>query len=181
MCPNPRERQSSSGRFGSLSSISACAKAGAGASSEIAGHWKRPRQWYVRSCSYIARIGSCRIQPSTAPRGPCLTSSPRSLPRRSRRSARLVGCGCSSSCWTASVASSNSPRRHDCRRARPRTTCASCAPLRLVRVRRAGRHAHYALHDQHIADLLAAARHHHEHLYPPAPVDLPAPRARSRA
>jgi DNA-binding transcriptional ArsR family regulator len=53
--------------------------------------------------------------------------------------------------------------------------------LRLVRVRRAGRHAHYALHDQHIADLLAAARHHHEHLYPPAPVDLPAPRARSRA
>jgi DNA-binding transcriptional ArsR family regulator len=47
--------------------------------------------------------------------------------------------------------------------------------LRLVRVRRAGRHAHYALHDHHIADLLSAARHHHEHLYPPPPVDLPAP------
>jgi DNA-binding transcriptional ArsR family regulator len=53
--------------------------------------------------------------------------------------------------------------------------------LRLVRVRRAGRHAHYALHDHHIADLLAAARHHHEHLYPPAAVDLPRPPTRSRA
>jgi DNA-binding transcriptional ArsR family regulator len=53
--------------------------------------------------------------------------------------------------------------------------------LRLVRVRRAGRHAHYALHDHHIADLLAAARHHHEHLYPPPAVDLQPPRARSRA
>jgi ArsR family transcriptional regulator len=38
--------------------------------------------------------------------------------------------------------------------------------LRLVRARRAGRHVHYALHDHHIADLLAAVRHHHEHVYP---------------
>jgi DNA-binding transcriptional ArsR family regulator len=53
--------------------------------------------------------------------------------------------------------------------------------LRLVRVRRAGRHAHYSLHDHHIADLLAAARHHHEHLYPPPAVDLGVPRAGSRA
>jgi DNA-binding transcriptional ArsR family regulator len=36
--------------------------------------------------------------------------------------------------------------------------------LRLVRVRREGRHAHYALHDHHVADLLVAVRHHHEHL-----------------
>jgi ArsR family transcriptional regulator, nickel/cobalt-responsive transcriptional repressor len=53
--------------------------------------------------------------------------------------------------------------------------------LRLVRVRRSGRHAHYALHDHHIADLLAAARHHHEHLYPPAPVEVPARAGGSRA
>ena len=38
--------------------------------------------------------------------------------------------------------------------------------LRLVRVRREGRHAYYSLHDHHVADLLAAVRHHHEHLEP---------------
>lgn len=45
---------------------------------------------------------------------------------------------------------------------------------RLVAVRRAGRHAHYRLHDHHVAELLAAIRHHHEHVNPPAPVELPA-------
>ncbi len=45
--------------------------------------------------------------------------------------------------------------------------------LRLVRPRREGRHAFYALHDHHIADLLAAVRHHHEHVNPPAPAGLP--------
>ena len=34
---------------------------------------------------------------------------------------------------------------------------------RLVRVRREGRLAIYALHDPHVADLLAAVRHHAEH------------------
>jgi DNA-binding transcriptional ArsR family regulator len=34
---------------------------------------------------------------------------------------------------------------------------------RLVRVRRDGRRAIYALHDPHVADLLAAVRHHAEH------------------
>jgi DNA-binding transcriptional ArsR family regulator len=34
---------------------------------------------------------------------------------------------------------------------------------RLVVVRRAGRHAYYRLHDHHVADLLAAIRHHREH------------------
>jgi DNA-binding transcriptional ArsR family regulator len=53
--------------------------------------------------------------------------------------------------------------------------------LRLVRVRRAGRHAHYALHDHHIAELLAAARHHHEHLYPPTSLEMPAGRVPSTA
>ena len=38
--------------------------------------------------------------------------------------------------------------------------------LRLVRVRREGRHAYYSLHDHHIEDLLAAVRHHHEHVHP---------------
>ncbi len=35
---------------------------------------------------------------------------------------------------------------------------------RLVAVRRNGRHSYYRLHDSHVADLLAAIRHHHEHL-----------------
>ena len=39
--------------------------------------------------------------------------------------------------------------------------------LRLVRARRDGRHVHYALHDDHLADLLAAIRHHHQHAHPP--------------
>ena len=51
---------------------------------------------------------------------------------------------------------------------------------RLVAVRRDGRHAHYRLYDRHVAELLEAIRHHHEHVNPPAPVTLPA-RARPRA
>ena len=39
---------------------------------------------------------------------------------------------------------------------------------RLVRARRDGRHVAYTLHDHHIEDLLAAVRHHHEHVHPPA-------------
>jgi DNA-binding transcriptional ArsR family regulator len=35
---------------------------------------------------------------------------------------------------------------------------------RLVAVRRNGRHAYYRLHDHHIAELLAAIRHHYEHV-----------------
>jgi len=42
--------------------------------------------------------------------------------------------------------------------------------LRLVTPRRVGRHVVYALHDHHIADLLAAIRHHHEHVNPSADV-----------
>jgi ArsR family transcriptional regulator, nickel/cobalt-responsive transcriptional repressor len=45
--------------------------------------------------------------------------------------------------------------------------------LRLVRTRRAGRHAYYALYDHHVPELLAAVRHHHEHVNPPAPTELP--------
>jgi DNA-binding transcriptional ArsR family regulator len=37
---------------------------------------------------------------------------------------------------------------------------------RLVAVRRDGRHAYYRLHDHHVADLLAAIRHHYEHVSP---------------
>lgn len=36
----------------------------------------------------------------------------------------------------------------------------------LVRVRRDGRRAHYALHDHHVPELLAAMRHHYEHVAP---------------
>ena len=46
--------------------------------------------------------------------------------------------------------------------------------LRLVRARRSGRNVHYTLHDHHLADLIGAVRHHHEHVHPPAPVDVPA-------
>ena len=53
--------------------------------------------------------------------------------------------------------------------------------LRLVRARRDGRHVHYALHDHHLADLLGAVRHHHEHVHPPAPLALPTPEADSTA
>lgn len=35
---------------------------------------------------------------------------------------------------------------------------------RLVRVRRDGRRAFYALYDHHVPELLAALRHHHEHV-----------------
>lgn len=49
--------------------------------------------------------------------------------------------------------------------------------LRLTRARRDGRHVLYSLHDHHIADLLAAVRHHHEHVHPRAP-DLPPVAAR---
>jgi DNA-binding transcriptional ArsR family regulator len=45
---------------------------------------------------------------------------------------------------------------------------------RLVAVRRSGRHAYYRLHNHHVAELLAAIRNHHEHVYPPDPVPLPA-------
>ena len=45
--------------------------------------------------------------------------------------------------------------------------------LRLVRVRRDGRHAFYAHYDHHVPELLAAIRHHHDHVHPPRPVELP--------
>jgi DNA-binding transcriptional ArsR family regulator len=45
--------------------------------------------------------------------------------------------------------------------------------LRLVRARRSGRNVFYSLHDHHIGDLLAAIRHHHEHVHPPSAVDVP--------
>lgn len=47
----------------------------------------------------------------------------------------------------------------------------------LVSVRRSGRHAYYRLHDDHVADLLTAIRHHHEHAraqQPAAPADASA-------
>jgi DNA-binding transcriptional ArsR family regulator len=52
---------------------------------------------------------------------------------------------------------------------------------RLVTVRRSGRHAYYRLHNHHVADLLAAIRHHHEHVYPPDPVPVPMPVAQPAA
>mgnify|MGYP000309458703 CR=1 FL=1 len=51
---------------------------------------------------------------------------------------------------------------------------------RLVAVRREGRHAYYRLHDHHVADLLAAIRHHHEHVRPAAQPALPAARELAR-
>lgn len=52
--------------------------------------------------------------------------------------------------------------------------------LRLVRARRDGRHVRYVLHDHHLAELLAAVRHHHEHVHAPPAVELPStPRAQA--
>ena len=54
---------------------------------------------------------------------------------------------------------------------------------RLVSVRRKARHAYYRLHDHHLVDMLAAIRHHHEHVSPATPAlpleDRPAARARA--
>ena len=44
--------------------------------------------------------------------------------------------------------------------------------LRLVRARRSGRNVFYTLYDHHVADLLAAVRHHHEHVHPPVAAAL---------
>jgi DNA-binding transcriptional ArsR family regulator len=53
--------------------------------------------------------------------------------------------------------------------------------LRLVRARRDGRHVYYALHDHHLADLLGAVRHHHEHVHPSASATLPSLETESTA
>lgn len=52
---------------------------------------------------------------------------------------------------------------------------------KLVAVRRDGRHAHYRLHDHHLPDLLAAMRHHHEHVHSLAPVDASPARSTASA
>ena len=52
--------------------------------------------------------------------------------------------------------------------------------LRLVRTQREGRHARYELHDHHVEELLAAVRHHHEHVHPPVPVEVPRTKQRAR-
>ena len=53
--------------------------------------------------------------------------------------------------------------------------------LRLVSVRRDGRRAFYRLHDHHLPELLAAMRHHHEHVNPPVGDAVPADLASRRA
>ena len=53
--------------------------------------------------------------------------------------------------------------------------------LRLVRGRRDGRNVRYELYDHHVVELLAAVRHHREHVHPPAPVELPRQPARESA
>jgi len=53
--------------------------------------------------------------------------------------------------------------------------------LRMVSARREGRHAYYSLHNHHIVDLLAAVRHHQEHVHPPMPAEMPAPARRKQA
>jgi len=52
---------------------------------------------------------------------------------------------------------------------------------RLVAVRRAGRHAYYRLHDHHVADLLGAIRHHHEHAHPSEELTPPRMEEREQA
>lgn len=40
---------------------------------------------------------------------------------------------------------------------------------RLVNSRRDGKRIYYRIHDHHVPEILAALRHHHEHVNPPAP------------
>jgi len=49
---------------------------------------------------------------------------------------------------------------------------------RLVAVRRDGRHGYYRLFDHHLPELLAALRHHYEHVNPPQTSAGPAAPAR---
>jgi DNA-binding transcriptional ArsR family regulator len=54
---------------------------------------------------------------------------------------------------------------------------------RLVAVRRDGRHGYYRLFDHHLPELLAALRHHYEHVNPPqtgSAADVVAPPTRAR-
>lgn len=44
---------------------------------------------------------------------------------------------------------------------------------RLASVRREGRRAYYRLHDHHLPDLLAAMRHHYEHVHPENELTVP--------
>ncbi|MDQ8044595.1 MAG: metalloregulator ArsR/SmtB family transcription factor [Solirubrobacteraceae bacterium] len=53
--------------------------------------------------------------------------------------------------------------------------------IRLVRARRDGRHVFYSLYDHHVPELLAAIRHHREHVDPPAPDRLPQAQPGARA
>jgi DNA-binding transcriptional ArsR family regulator len=85
-------------------------------------------------------------------------------PSRLRVLAELVGCERTVEQLAEASELSPSATSHNLRILRS---------LRLVRARRAGRHAYYALYDHHVPDLLAAVRHHHEHVNPPALVELP--------
>ena len=51
---------------------------------------------------------------------------------------------------------------------------------RLVKVRREGRRGFYSLHDHHVPELLAAMRHHHEHVHPEDAVEVREATATSR-
>ena len=98
----------------------------------------------------------------------------RSSPRRCGRSARRAGCACSSRWSTASGPSriSRARRAGDERDVAPAAHPAVAAPGAGATP---GRHAFYALHDHHVADLLAAVRHHREHApEPPTPSDASA-------
>jgi DNA-binding transcriptional ArsR family regulator len=66
---------------------------------------------------------------------------------------------------TAAVAMEQSAVSHQLRMLRQ---------LRLVSVRRHGRRAFYRLHDHHLPELLAAMRHHHEHVAAPPGTTVPA-------
>jgi DNA-binding transcriptional ArsR family regulator len=46
--------------------------------------------------------------------------------------------------------------------------------LRFVSAARRGRHVAYRLHDEHVAALLTAVRHHHEHIQPASELAPPA-------
>jgi len=93
-----------------------------------------------------------------------------SSPGRLRMLTELVGGECSVEELAAAAGLSQSATSHHLRLLRS---------LRLVRFRRDGRRVLYRLHDHHLADLLAAVRHHREHVSPPEPTRLPEVPARA--
>jgi DNA-binding transcriptional ArsR family regulator len=134
---------------------------------------RRPVQ-YLKNCSGIARIDGVphpsehlpAEQPLTVVEAEALAESMRAFGAGSRLRLlwALLGGERTVEELAAATGLGQSAASHQLRHLRQG---------RLVAVRRDGRRAYYRLHDHHVAELLSALRHHHEHVSPPSPLALP--------